>query len=116
MKALLTLTIVISAFFGFSSAAMAGGDTAYACHITSYNFDTDVWEGHVIGVSEKAVDAHCSHRDIPDHFPIGVDRRARAICDGEEGKAYDKCLRVNMVGQPCGRRAASERPVNMLCG
>jgi hypothetical protein len=98
------IAIIFVTTLGFASPVLAGGDKVFVCHVSSFNFDDDQWEGTIISISARAVDAHCGHGGRYDHDLS--DRRLDAVallCEEEEGKALDKCIKNNLVGAFCRR-------------
>lgn len=116
MKTLLIIIAFAIISLGLAPVAQAGSEKQFACHVTSYNFELDRWEGKVISISVKAVDAHCAHGNTTDHYPGKVMGEAEGACVGEEGKAYDKCLEKYAVGAECGRDWDNLEVIYNLCG
>ena len=116
---LITVLLVVS--LGLTPIALAG-DKVLACHITGtgYNDNGDeIYVGHVISISDKALKAHCKHPIAPDHTPWGVLLASDLACGEDgldlEGDEYEKCFTMMSIGKPCGRKIASTGPVLDLC-
>lgn len=112
----LFLSIILFATFAAIAQPVFAGDKFYACHITSYDFDLETWEGHVIEINANAVATHCDHFGVSDHHPTGVVNAAVAACADFDGKRYDRCIQQNTVGANCGRGSDNPPAVSQLCG